>query len=440
MNNPLEGAQKKVLLELEKLGPELGLTTKQIQKLNNQVITGMSSTFDKKNRRGGAGMNLGGEGTGLETFYVNLTGDNKKNIEFWHSFNEEAKKAWDKALATVRGKGAQMVEYGGKIGADVAKAFTKAEIQTLRKLEPELLQQATVSEKEISAARLKLAKLSGIQVAEMFTESEIQTLRKVYPKILTATTVSEKQLLRARLLIQKSQEPALIAQAVETQTKIEAAKTGIAMQGEQQRGLLGSLGKGKGGILGSLSGKIGMGAMVGSTLLSMFGGNSKTTEVANQSLMLGGMTQFLSINPYLKVAISLLPVLNSGIKYLMKSEKEHAENARATFKVSGDAIDMFGGKITDQSIKTHTFAKDIIRNTKEITQAQSDAEKIKNLDSKTSDLKKVSQSISGYNTSESVIGTVRQFAAAQVANGMDPAGVERMITAMLTYAGKTQYL
>jgi hypothetical protein len=124
----------------------------------------------------------------------------------------------------------------------------------------------------------------------------------------------------------------------------------------------------------------------------------------------------------------------------MASEKEHAAAVKASFTASADVITMFGGSMVDQTPKIHTFAKELDLTAKSASQVEKNVNAISKLDSKTSALKQVSDLLKGQNTASSVIGTAQQFAAAQVANGMDPAKVTEMVTAMLTYAGKTQYL
>ena len=232
-------------------------------------------------------------------------------------------------------------------------------------------------------------------------------------------------------------ETAVVAEAAAAEGAIVAEKAApevVSKIGSRLGGMLkGGMGKGL----------IGLGvSMAANTLLpdNGIGGTAKNAvNMAATGAMIG------SFIPGVGTAIGAVTgasfsLLTGGIHSLMAAEKEHAETAKSTFKVSSDAVDMFGGKITDQTIKMHKFAKEAVDSSINITKAQADAEKIKNLDSKTSDLKRVSNLIAGYNTSTSVIGTVRQFAAAQVANGMNPAGVKDMITAMLTYAGKTEYL
>ena len=130
----------------------------------------------------------------------------------------------------------------------------------------------------------------------------------------------------------------------------------------------------------------------------------------------------------------------SGISKLIATEKEHQAAVKASFTASADVINMFGGTIVDQTPKIHSFAKQIKLSAESASELEKNVNAISKMDAKTSSLRQVSDLLKGQNTASSVIGTAKQFAASQVANGMDPSKVSQMISAMLTYAGKTQYL
>jgi len=129
-----------------------------------------------------------------------------------------------------------------------------------------------------------------------------------------------------------------------------------------------------------------------------------------------------------------------GISKLISTEKEHQAAVKASFTASADVINMFGGTIVDQTPKIHSFAKQIGLSAESASELEKNVNAISKMDAKTSSLRQVSDLLKGQNTASSVIGTAKQFAASQVANGMDPSKVSQMISAMLTYAGKTQYL
>ena len=200
-----------------------------------------------------------------------------------------------------------------------------------------------------------------------------------------------------------------------------------------------------GGMMGKLSGMgtmgrmgLGMGAgmavQMASPLLQKMPGGSEISGA------LSGASMGMTFGPWGAAAGAAIGLVSSSITHLMASEKQHAASVKASFTASADVITMFGGSMVDQTPKIHTFAKELDLTAKAASQVENNVNAISKMDSKTSSLKQVSDLLKGQNTASSVIGTAEQFAAAQVANGMDPAKVTEMITAMLTYAGKTEYL
>jgi len=128
-----------------------------------------------------------------------------------------------------------------------------------------------------------------------------------------------------------------------------------------------------------------------------------------------------------------------GISALIKADKEHKSAVEASFKSSADVVSMYGGKIIEATQAVYNFNTASKQTSKILSQTAKDVAGISKADSN-NPLKKVGDLIKGYDTASSVIGTVKSFAAAQVAAGMDPKQVSQMVTDLLTYANKTQYL
>ena len=204
-----------------------------------------------------------------------------------------------------------------------------------------------------------------------------------------------------------------------------------------------------GGILSKLTnpkGKLGMGARMGGSMALMMGGQMLGGMLPKGSIassMFGSASQMagmgMMFGPWGAAAGAALGIATSGISALIKVEKDHKIAVESSFKASSDAVTMFGGTLTDQTIHVHSFFQTFKDSQKTLTDLQKNVDAISKLDAK-SGFKILADSLKGMSTANSVIGTVKQFAAAQVANGMDPSKVSNMVSAMLTYAGKTEYL
>ena len=200
-----------------------------------------------------------------------------------------------------------------------------------------------------------------------------------------------------------------------------------------------------GGMMGKLSGmgtmgRMGLGMGVGMVAQMAAPYINKLPGGAEVSGAISGASMGMTFGPWGAAAGAAIGLVSSSINHLMTVEKQHNAQVKASFTASADVITMFGGTMVDQTPKIHAFAKELDTSAKSATTLEKNVNAITKMDAKTSSLREVSDLIKGQNTASSVIGTAKQFAAAQVANGMDPAKVSDMISAMLTYAGKTQYL
>ena len=199
---------------------------------------------------------------------------------------------------------------------------------------------------------------------------------------------------------------------------------------------------------------ISMGAMIGGQAISNIGGgNNQAAKAAGSTLTNVGMAAMMfpfiegfmatlgvTLWPFL-AGIAVATLAFKGLSMWMASVKKHNEDLANTLRSSKDAVEKFGGTLSDQTVRVHTFITDKTGTAGKTTTAlQDNVDWIAKADPKKNAVRTTSDLISGYSSASSVIGTVKQFAAAQVANGMDPKGVTDMVTAMLTYAGKTEYL
>jgi TP901 family phage tail tape measure protein len=181
--------------------------------------------------------------------------------------------------------------------------------------------------------------------------------------------------------------------------------------------------------------------MGGSALAGMLPKGSNASNIAGDVSNMAGMG--MMFGPWGAAAGAAIGLVTGGIGALMKAEHEHQAVAQATFSASGSSITMFGGKMSQASNNIIHFndalEKSGVTAKKDIGEINQLANAIAKLP-KTDATKTTADAIKGYNSAGAVIGTLKQFAAAQVAAGMDPKGVAKMVSAMLTYAGKTQYL
>jgi TP901 family phage tail tape measure protein len=211
----------------------------------------------------------------------------------------------------------------------------------------------------------------------------------------------------------------------------------------------GLLGKIKGKVM-TPEGKLGIqskmalsgGLMMGGQMIaSQLPKGSNISNITSSVSSMAGMG--MMFGPWGAAAGAALGLVTGGIGALMKAEKEHQAIAQASFTASAAAITAFGGSLKPPTDRVIHFTEDIkqagITSQKTLTEIQAASQAIGKL-GKDDPMKKTADAIKGYKSVGSVVGTIKQFAAAQVAAGMDPKGVQKMVAAMLQYAGKTQYL
>lgn len=181
--------------------------------------------------------------------------------------------------------------------------------------------------------------------------------------------------------------------------------------------------------------------MGGSLLQGMLPKGSNVSNIAGSMSNMAGMG--MAFGPWGAAAGAAIGLVTGGIGALMKAEKEHAATVKATFTASADAIKLFGGTFTNATPRILHMSDALtgagIKSKAAIGEINQLSDAISKL-GKDDPTKKTADAIKGYNTVGGVVGTLKQFAAAQVAAGMNPAGVQKMVAAMLQYAGKTQYL
>jgi len=181
--------------------------------------------------------------------------------------------------------------------------------------------------------------------------------------------------------------------------------------------------------------------MGGQALAGMLPKGSNASNIAGDVSNMAGMG--MMFGPWGAAAGAAIGLVTGGIGALMKAEKEHQAVVTASFTAASSSISMFGGKLTETSNNIIHFndalEKSGITSKKSLSEIDQMANSIGKL-GKGDATKTTADAIKGYNGVGPVVGTLKQFAAAQVAAGMDPKGVAKMVAAMLQYAGKTQYL
>ena len=243
--------------------------------------------------------------------------------------------------------------------------------------------------------------------------------------------------------------PGLESVGQEAASKLTNAVEGPLMENGSFVNNTGLLGKIK-GKLTTPEGKMNIQSkMAGSTAL-MMGGNalsgmlpkgSNVSNIAGDVSNMAGMG--MMFGPWGAAAGAALGLVTGGIGALMKAEKEHEATVKASFTAASSSISMFGGTlITTTSNIVHfndALEKSGITSKKSLSEIDQMSNAIGKL-GKDDPTKVTANAIKGYSGYGPVVGTLKQFAAAQVAAGMDPKGVAKMVAAMLQYAGQTQYL
>jgi hypothetical protein len=193
-----------------------------------------------------------------------------------------------------------------------------------------------------------------------------------------------------------------------------------------------------GGPMGRMGGS--MGLMAGSMALQTLPASmakdfaASATSMASMGMMFG---------PWGAAAGAAIGLVTTGIGKLISAQKEHKAQSEATFKTSTDAITMFGGVVNETVLSIHHFAE---ANTSLGYTVDSNITKINDFVNaiaklpKDNPLKQFSDGLKAMNSSSSIIGNLKIFSLKQVTEGMDPKKVQDMVTAILSYAGKTEYL
>ena len=398
INNPLAAVEKDIMLELESMASELGLSVDQIRMLTNQMRTGMSNIFDTTGRAGGGNAWLGGEGTGIERFEIKLQGLKEENIEFWHAFNEDAQQAWNNILTKLRNAGAEIDQQ----------------------LADELLSQVGVILNATEEAGTK----AGLSYVASLQEQIDKTL---------GIGLSESAIKSAEASASVFEEAGASSGTAWYSGFISKAKTSMGMG-------TGTLGKGGG-----------MGIAMAGTMAGMSMSSSKNSTVntlgtgitagANAAMMASFLPMDLTV-PVIGEIMAGVTAAAIGIKMLIKhmdDVKAHNAEVAASFQSSSDVISAYGGTMITATQAVYNFNTANKESSTVLSQTAKDVAEINKL-KPTDSLRQIGDLLKGGTSAKGVIGTVEQYAAAQVAAGMDPKAVSQMVTDLLTYSGQTQYL
>ena len=214
---------------------------------------------------------------------------------------------------------------------------------------------------------------------------------------------------------------------------ISRAKTSMGMG-------TGTLGKGGG-----------MGIAMAGTMAGMSMSSSKNSTVntlgtgitagANAAMLASFLPMELSV-PVIGEIMAGVTAAAIGIKMLIKhmdDVKAHNAEVAASFKSSSDVISAYGGTMLTATQAVYNFNSANKESSTVLSQTAKDVAEINKL-KPTDSLRQIGDLLKGGTSAKGVIGTVEQYAAAQVAAGMDPKAVSQMVTDLLTYSGQTQYL
>ena len=199
-----------------------------------------------------------------------------------------------------------------------------------------------------------------------------------------------------------------------------------------------------GGVMGKFSGmgmmgRMGVGMGAGMAVQMAAPLISKLPGGAEVSAAMSGASMGMTFGPWGAAAGAAIGLVSSSITHLIANEKEHAAAVKASFTASADAITMFGGSMNQATQAVYDFNRSSSQSTASVDKIKQTVDAIGKLD-KNNSLKVMGESLKGMSTASSVIGTIEQYAAAQVSAGMDPAKVKDLVQVLLTYSGQTKYL
>ena len=199
------------------------------------------------------------------------------------------------------------------------------------------------------------------------------------------------------------------------------------------------------------NGGMGIGLMLGGTMLgqTMSSSSNSAINTLGSGVTMGANAAGIAMMTGLATAAGPLAVIAASvagvtvatkelIKY-MDEVKAHNAAISSSFKANSDAISAYGGSMINATQATYNFNTGTKQTAQALSQTAQDVANIAKL-KPTDSLKQIGDLLKGGTDAKGVIGTVEQYAAAQVANGMDPSKVSHMVTDLLTYAGQTQYL
>ena len=177
--------------------------------------------------------------------------------------------------------------------------------------------------------------------------------------------------------------------------------------------------------------------MGGQALTSMLPKGSNLSSISSDAA--AGASLGMFIGPEGAAVGAAIGAALGGVSALIRAEKEHKAEVESSFKASSNVISAYGGTMIAATQAVYNFNAASKTSSEILSKTAKDVAAISKSES-TNPLKQVGDLIKGYDSASSIIGTVKTFAAAQVAAGMDPKQVSQMVTDLLTYAGKTQYL
>jgi hypothetical protein len=433
INNPLAQIAQKVIRMNAELSANPALFTQAFNDFN---------VASSKNRRLGPGQSGGGNVIPISAgefgnTSLKLEGKASEGSMLLHSYNEEFLAFKDKFIADMRvaAKEAGIV-LDETFVAEVNKTFDSTLALVGETAAEDIItpMQAKISQMIPTLVKTTSSKLTaessmfaepGFEAGQVYQSAMQQRIESMFPSMMQ----SEAEILTA--------ESSMFALPGEV-----AGTSWLEGFMSRAKGAVGKVGNvGKGGA---------MGIALGGTILgqSLSGNKNSAISSAGTGITAGANAMMIASMMGESVAAMAGPIgigvaaAAVGIKLLinqMNDVKKHNEAIASSFKANGDAITAYGGNMLSATQATYNFNTGTQQTSKVLSQTAQDVANIAKL-KPTDALKQVGDLLKGGTTASGVIGTVEQFAAAQVANGMDPAKVSQMVTDLLTYSGQTQYL
>ena len=324
----------------------------------------------------------------------------------------------DSQLSAISSKSTAVAE---KTGEDIGRAIELGVEKGLKEQGLKTEEIAQLNLEEIGEKLIPISERNGMNSAKAYSTALSKTLIESVSQVKEAAIVSTEESLSSA---------AVIAGA-------EGEAAGLSFVEKMKSKLTSSSGKGMGLMLGGTMLGQTMSGSKNSTVNTLGTGVTMGANAAGIAMMMG--PEIAAMAGPIALGVAGVAVATKELIKYMNDVKVHNAAVAASFQPASSAISTYGGTMLTATQAVYNFNSANKESEAILSKTAQDVAGIKKLGA-SDPLKQVGDLLKGGTTAKGVIGTVEQFAAAQVAAGMDPKDVSQMVTDLLTYSGQTQYL